>query len=311
MNRPEQNQHRIVAVIVNWNGGTLLDRCLDSVVAADVRPDLVVLVDNGSKDGAVDRAELRDDIPVRAVRNDENRGFAVACNQGMDVALDVGAEFVFLFNNDALLRADALDRLVSAADRHPAAGLFAGKILLADGARIWCAGVDIGFFPNLQRLRGFMEDDRGQYDSEHSVAALTGCGLLIRRSLLEKVGCFDPDYFVYVEDIDLSTRARKAGMGCVYVPDAVMLHDASSSTGGGYGAWRKYMVAYNVVVYLKKHGTAALWTAFVLIEVLAWPVLFLTAIPRGRAVAALAKARGIIGGLFGRPIVPPRGPASS
>ena len=129
--------------------------------------------------------------------------------------------------------------------------------------------------------------------------------------VLERVGCFDTDYFVYVEDVDLSTRATRAGMACVYVPGAVMIHDASSSTGGGYGAWRKYMVAYNVVLYLKKNGTAALWAAFLLIEVLAWPVLLVTAIPRGRGRAALAKARGTFGGLLGLSVRKPRARAAS
>ena len=307
----------VTTVIVNWNGGDLLLWCLASLSASEFAVTSVVLVDNASSDGSTERGVARCGdlgIAVEVISNPENRGFAVACNQGMRRALEAGADFVFLLNNDASVRPDTIRRLVDAADRNPDAGLLAGKIIFPSAKtesqsspRIWCAGVDVGFFPNIQRLRGRGECDRsGRYADERPVDALTGCGLLIRREVLERVGLFDEDYFVYVEDLDLSTRTRRAGFTCLYVPDAVMEHRASSSTGGGYAAWRKYMVAYGVVLYLRKLGTLRLWTAFLLIDMLGWPVLFVLSVFTSRRRGVLAKGCGMIDALLRRPARPGR-----
>ncbi|MCB1282309.1 MAG: hypothetical protein KDB18_12385, partial [Salinibacterium sp.] len=120
-------------------------------------------------------------------------------------------------------------------------------------------------------------------------------------ALIARVGAFDEAYFVYLEDIDLCLRARAAERACRYVPSAVMVHDASASSGGGYGAWRKHMVAYNLVLLLRRRGTPKLWMAFWVLEVLAWPLLFVSAAFRGRTRAALAKARGTWKALLHRP----------
>lgn len=288
-------------VIVNWNGGALTRDALASAEAGRRLPDGVVIVDNGSADDSVDLAlTVRPDAEV--VRNDENRGFAAAANQGMRRARERGAEHLFLLNPDARLEEDTLDQLTGALERHPRGGLFAGKILFegtSSPPRIWCAGVDVGFHPNLQDLRGFGDEDRGQFDREEVVPALTGCGLLIRGDVLAEIGDFDEDFFVYVEDLDLSLRAAAAGWSAVYVPDARMHHQAGAATGGGYGAWRKEQLAFNLVRFLKKRGSVRLWWSWLVLDVLSWPFLLVVNLVRGRGGATLAKGRGMIRGLFG------------
>jgi GT2 family glycosyltransferase len=295
---------KVAVVIVNWNGGLLMLRCLESVTKCEPPVDMVIVVDNGSADGSV--AAIQRYYPSAIlVRNAENRGFAAACNQGMAIALDKDIDFVFLLNNDAVVFPRTIAELALAARRSPDAGLLGGKILTDGGERIWCAGVDVGFYPNMQKLRGHLERDRGQYAQEQPVAALTGCGLLIRRSLLEQVGLLDEDFFVYVEDIDFAWRAAKAGSKSLYVPSSVMHHDWSTSTGGGYSPTRKYMMAYNLVVFVRKHQSVKSWTAFLIFEILLWPVLFLASLVRGQRRAALAKCRGTWSALLGMPFKRP------
>jgi GT2 family glycosyltransferase len=302
---PRRRRAALAVVVVNWNGGLYVLRCLDSAQKSDVAVDQLVVVDNGSADGSPE-AIGRYHPEVDLVVNPENRGFAAACNQGIERALARGAEFVFLLNSDAELRADTLTHLLDAAERNPNAGMLAGKILTDGGKKIWCAGLEVGFFPNLQRMRGFFQRDVGQYDTETDVPALTGCGLLIRRSLVEKIGLFDPRFFVYCEDIDLAIRAEAAGLKCRYVPAAVMYHDYGMSTGGGYSPWRKYLLSYHLVVFVRKHPTPARWFAFIVFEVLLWPVLFLWSVVRGHGKAAIAKWRGTWSALLGRPMQRPR-----
>ncbi len=300
----------LALVEVNWNGGDLTRRSLASVASGRCRPDAIYLVDNGSVDDSLEGVEkAADGIPVRIFRNDANLGFAKAVNRGIRAALADGADAVFLLNNDALLNEDTLAVLLEAVPRHPRGGLFAPKILSPEG-RLWCAGMDVGLHPNLQKLRGLGRPDAGQFDREEPVDALTGCGLLIRREVFEEVGDFDEDFFVYVEDLDFCLRARSAGFLCVHVPGSCMIHAASSSTGGGYGAWRKHMLAYNLVTLLKKRGTPSLWGAFVLVELAGWPLLLVSSFFRGRTRAVLAKGRGMWRAfLGGEPDPPPMGEA--
>ncbi len=305
--RAQPRSIRTLALVeVNWNGGELTRQSLASAAAGRRRPDAIYLVDNGSVDDSLSGvAEAANGIPLHILRNEANLGFAKAVNRGIRAALADGADAVFLLNNDALLDEETLESLLDAVPRHPRGGLFAPKILSPDG-RIWCAGMDVGLHPNLQRLRGLGRPDVGQFDREEPVDALTGCGLLILRKVLEEVGDFDEDFFVYVEDLDLCLRARSAGFLCVHVPGSCMIHAASSSTGGGYGAWRKHMLAYNLVTLLKKRGTPSLWGAFVLVELAGWPILLLSSFFRGRTRAVLAKGRGMWKAfLGGEPDAPP------
>ncbi len=297
---------RIAVVLVNFNGGDLTFSCLRHLGESSLTPAITIIIDNASTDGSADSLRSIRSNDLEVICNSENLGFAKACNQGIRRALELPVDFVFLLNNDARLAPDALKYLVHAAVEQPKAGLLGGKIFLDDGPKLWCAGVDVGFFPNLQDLRGFGKEDVGQFDREEKVGALTGCGLLLRRAFLEAGGLFDEDFFVYVEDLELSIRGKKMGWDCLYVPKAELFHAAGSTSGRGYGPWRKYMVAYNLILFLKKQGNWALWGAFLLLDVLCWPLVLVAGILRGRTKGVLAKGLGLIHGLFGFQPRPPR-----
>jgi GT2 family glycosyltransferase len=296
-----QGSHQLVAVLVNWNGGERMRSCIKALGANGTRrPDHIVLVDNASTDGVAQ--DLVEAPSLTVIRNETNRGFAAAANQGIAVAAQMDAEFVFLMNDDASLRDETLEELLAAADRHPNGALFGGRILDGPGERIWCAGVAVGLYANIQKLIGHGELDQGQLIVEREVDAMTGCGMLIRSSALLDVGGFDEGFFVYVEDIDLSLRMREAGREVWYVPTAVMTHDASQSTGGGYSRVRKYLLAYNVVRLVRKQRSATLWAWLLLMDVILWPLLVVVSIPFGRLGAALAKGHGTFSSLIGLPL---------
>lgn len=288
-------------VVVNWNGAAETLACLASLRAAAPPPGRVHLVDNGSTDGSWERLEAEAG-DARLHRNAENRGFAGGANVGIRAALAEGAGAVLLLNNDARVAPDAILRLVEAAARRPDAGLFGPKIFRDRAAgRLWCCGVRFRFGPNLATLRGFDEPDAGRYDREEVVESLTGCGLLVRREVFERVGELDEGYFAYVEDADFCARAAAAGFRGVYVPSAVMEHPGGGSSGGGYSPGRKYLTAHGAARFLRRHGTLARLASFATWDVLLWPLLFVSAALRGEAAAAWAKGRGTWDGLLGRP----------
>ncbi|MBA2332214.1 MAG: glycosyltransferase family 2 protein [Actinobacteria bacterium] len=219
---------RVVAVVLSWNGLEDTLGCLESLAGVET-----VVVDNGSDDGSPDAIETR--FPdVDLIRAGVNLGFAAGNNVGIRRALDRGADWVVLVNNDATVAPDVVDALVAAAARYPDAGALAGKVYVDEPRDVlWYAGGN--FEPRLGysgRVRGAGKRDDGSYDEERDVDWGTGAFLAVSRAAIERVGLLDEELFAYVEDVDWCLRIRDAGLRVVFVPAARAWHRVSASTGG-------------------------------------------------------------------------------
>lgn len=245
-------------VIVNWNLADDTLACLDSVFQLDYPGFQVVVVDNGSTDGSP--ARIGAAFPQAAqIVNAENRGFAAGANQGLDWALARGCAYILVLNNDTTVAPDLLARLVAAGESDPQIGILSPRILYFDepdrtwhlAARwhrwlpmpvhVW-EGATFPLTPTLSpRGEGACPPPLGEGLGEGEVFEeelpagvieadfVSGCAMMLRRSLLEAVGGFDAGYFMYGEDIDLCTRAKQAGYRIVAVPGARMWHKVSVS----------------------------------------------------------------------------------
>ena len=218
----------VAVLIVNWNGGDYLRRCLESLEQQHRRPDHIVVVDNGSSDDSLQRAErvLRD---VQLIRLTENAGFARANNLAAQAARQFDA--LALLNPDAFAEPGWLAALMTAAERQSTAASFASQMRLAsapeylDGAgdsyhvsgRAWRNGhrVSVADWPGV--------------DTE--VFAPCAAAALYRRDAFEEAGGFDEQYFCYFEDVDLGFRLRLLGYSCLYVHSAVVRHVSSGLAG--------------------------------------------------------------------------------
>jgi N-acetylglucosaminyl-diphospho-decaprenol L-rhamnosyltransferase len=229
----------LAVVVVNYNTGELLSRALRSAAeaAGDARLELVV-VDNDSHDGSADHA-LGEHPQARLVRNPSNRGFAAAANQGIR---STTAPFVLLLNPDAEVLAGTLGGFVKVAVDHPTAGAIGPLVRDPDGSvypsarKIPTMAEGIGhaflgpFLPNRFSRAYTMEDwDRR---TERLVDWASASCVLLRRAALDEVGLFDERFFMYVEDVDLCTRLRRAGWDVVFSPELEVLHIGGVSTGG-------------------------------------------------------------------------------
>jgi GT2 family glycosyltransferase len=239
---------RVSIVIVNFNGGTLLADCAASLAAQTYRDFETIVVDNGSTDGSLDAArDVLGDATI--VRLDANSGFARGNNLGI---VRARGALVVTLNNDARLAPSCLAELVAAADRHPEAGMFAPKILMAtDTDRIDSTGLLV-YVDGVYRARGWQELDGPAFAEEIEVLMPCAAVALYRRPMLDAVGAFDEDYFLYLEDGDLGLRARLAGWTCWYVPAAVAFH-LKSSTAGKHSRVKAYYVERNRIYNLVKH----------------------------------------------------------
>lgn len=216
----------ISVIVLNYNGRGFLDGCLTSLASQTYSDFEVIVVDNGSRDGSPEYIE--ENYPwVRLAKNDENLGFAGGTNVGIRAAK---GEFIITLNNDSRADSRFIEELIKPmAD--PEVGVCAAKMLFPDG-RINSAGICISR-SGAAWDRGMFEPDRGQYEFVEEVFGACAGAALYRREMLDEIGLFDEDFFLYLEDVDLAFRARLAGWKCLYVPGARVIHHHGGTAGVG------------------------------------------------------------------------------
>lgn len=232
----------VSVIIVNWNGLRFLDNCLSSADNQSYQYFEVILIDNGSTDGSVEfvRSNFPDTI---IIENKDNLGFAKANNQGIEIAR---GKYIATLNNDTVVDKEWLKNLVeAAASSDEKVGMWAPKILsMQERTRIDSVGGLLMYRDGIARGRGRSEEDRGQYDRVEDILFPSACSALYLKDMLDEVGCFDEEFFAYCEDSDLGFRARLAGWNAVSVPDAVVYHHYSGSTGK-YSETKAFLVERN------------------------------------------------------------------
>jgi GT2 family glycosyltransferase len=206
-------------IIVNYNGGDLLQDCLASIVRQDYPSFEVFLVDNASTDTSLYQVETR--FPqVKLIRSEVNRGFAAGNNLAAE---QVSGDFLAFLNPDAVAEPDWLSELVYYLLANPAAGLATSKILLLSNPdRINTCGNQI-HFTGIPSCRGWMQPADSMNQVEE-VCAVSGAAFLIRAEVFKEIGGFDESFFMYAEDTDLSWRARLIGARCFFIPASVAYH---------------------------------------------------------------------------------------
>lgn len=236
-------------VTINYNSEKETHACLASLKLMNIPEGFklrIVVVDNASKTPFVLTAQEKKD-EVELIRCEENLGFTGGNNIGMRYLLDHGDEYIMLLNNDTIVSQSLLSQLLKHLIEHPEAGVVVPKIYFAKGHEyhkdryekkdlgkvFWYAGGNVDLANVFTRHRGVDEVDHGQYDIPEPVGFATGCCLLTRREVLEKVGLFDDNFFLYFEDGDLGERIKRAGYTLLYVPSAYLWHINAGSSGSG------------------------------------------------------------------------------
>jgi GT2 family glycosyltransferase len=241
-------------VVLNWNGREDTLRCLESLRRLEHPGVTVICVDNGSVDGS--QQAIRERFPdVQLIEAGANLGYAGGNNLGIRRALEQGAEWVMLVNNDATVAPDAIDGFARAAAGDPRAGILAGKVFFADRpSTIWFAGQRVGELLGYSgRPRGYGRPDGPRYARVEPTGRAVGALMAVSRAAIDTVGVFDEDLFAYVEDVDWALRVRAAGMHVLFAPGARAWHRVSASTGGeARSTHTLYYGVRNTVVVLER-----------------------------------------------------------
>ena len=246
----------VTAVIVNWNGGELLEQCLSALDRQTHRPACTIVVDNGSHDGSADDVEARHP-DVRVVRLAENIGFAAANNLAVSQA--GGSDWIALVNPDVIPEPTWLSTLVQAATAQPEYACFASHLVSAtETTRLDGAG-DEYHVSGLAWRRGHGTTTSESPAPAGEIFAPCAAAALYRRDVFVASGGFDEHYFCYFEDVDLGFRLRLLGHRCWYVPDAIVRHVGSAITGRG-SDFSVYHGHRNLVwTYFKNMPQSLLW----------------------------------------------------
>jgi GT2 family glycosyltransferase len=282
-------------VIPNLNGAERIGKTLNSLLDQSQKAEFIV-VDNASSDGSAELIEEK--YPqVILLKNDRNFGFAGGVNPGVRYAIEQGAEYVALLNNDAVAEKQWLKHLVAFLDAHPKAGIAASKMIDAQEHTIDSTGEAYTVW-GLPFPRGRGEPGGEQYDDEKWVFGASGGASLYRVKMLEEIGLFDERFFAYYEDVDLSFRAQLAGWKVGYVPDAIVYHQIGATSSAIKG-FTTYHTLKNLPLLLWKNIPWALMPKVWPRLVLAYAGFVVSALSRGQFLPVI---KGLVMGIIYWPL---------
>lgn len=246
----------LAVILVNYRRPHDTIECISSLRLSTYADFDIVLIDNASHDGSVEAILAR--FPdLHVIRHEQNLGFAGGNNAGLRLSLRERYRFFLLLNNDTVVDASLLGALVSTAHRRPDAGVIGAKIYFHDRPdHLWFAGGLYNKRSGAVSHRGMNEQDTGRYDTLSTCDYVTGCCLLIRREVLERVGLLDESLFAYYEDCDYSLRTRAARFAVLYQPTARLWHKVSSTAQWDSPLYH-YFTLRNRLMLLRKHSTFA------------------------------------------------------
>lgn len=266
---------QISIIIVNYNSGEFLGRCLDSLVRSSGSCEIIV-IDNCSQDESIALAgkKISAHERVKFVINEQNLGFAAACNIGVRVA--TGENLLFL-NPDCQVQADALAVMARFLADNPAVGMVGGLVRNNDGSfQPTCCRKIPTPFSVCREIIGKNDKARWPLDSPVEVEAISGACMMVRRGAMEEVGLLDDNYFLHCEDLDWCLRFKQKGWRIFMVPEARIIHEKGvcSRKTPLLVEWHKHqgMVLFNRKHHKKMYSRyvyplmiAGIWLHFIVI----------------------------------------------
>lgn len=264
---------KLLTVILNWRTPDMtLEAAAAAVREMEGIPGEIVIVDNASGDGSFEKIAAGVQAAgwdrVRVIASPRNGGYGAGNNVGIRAGLSGGsrADYVYILNSDAFPDKDAIRYLVGYLDTHPTVGFAGSYIHGADGAphgtafrfpSVWSELEGAARFGPLTRLLAGHVVPMAVPEKTCEVEWLAGASVMMRQSVLDKVGLFDERYFLYFDETDLCRRAQAAGFPIVYVRESSVTHLGSVSTG--MKEWQRtpgYWFDSRLRYFVKNHGPA-------------------------------------------------------
>jgi GT2 family glycosyltransferase len=267
---------KVSILILNWNGLEGTTECLKSLKKITYPNYEIIVVDNGSNGDDADVLEANFKDYIKLIRNDKNYG----CSEGRNIAIRLlqnssKPDYYLFMNNDMTVDPEFLTELVKVSERQPDIGIVGPKIYYFDFPDvIMSAGAKIDLNKGLTPNIGYRQQDKGQFDLEREVDFVSGCCMLIKNSVINKIGLVDNIYFCYFEDTDFCIRANRAGFKIIYCPLS-KAWDKNRLVKKWWGGTEEkvscnnyYFMARNSFIFVRKHGEKKQYQNFVLYQLL-------------------------------------------
>lgn len=246
---------KVGIVLVNYNGKKYLPDCLNSIENQDYEELMTVVVDNCSKDDSV--AFIKGSYSkVELISLDENKGFAGGSNIGIKYAIEAGCEWIMLLNTDTVIETNMISQLLLYADERTVVAPRMYREVQKDGKEIlWYAGGKIDYQTDeIQQLIYETETNKDKNMTPKEVDFITGCCILIHKSIFEQIGYLPEEYFLYYEDTDFCVKLKENGIKMLYVPSAGLWHRVGGSAGGEISCVSQYYDTRNKLYFINKYA---------------------------------------------------------
>jgi hypothetical protein len=277
-------------IIPNFNGADYLGECLDSIREQSFNDIEVVIVDNASSDGS--DAMVASKYPeFKLLRQNENLGYAAAVNAGVEACT---GEFVIILNSDTRVEPEFVAELHAALVAESQASMAAPKMLFARDPRV-INSMGLGYsITGTNHDIGFGVLDGPEFSEKKWIFGPCGGAGMYRRDMLEDVGRFDEEFFMYYEDVDFCFRAQLAGHRCIFVP-AARVHHIEGAGSGTLPRPRNYYLARNSLAVIAKNFPASILIRN--LHVISWEIIKRTCSPalKGDFSALSGYLSGLIG----------------
>lgn len=243
---------KVFIIILNWNQLNDTCVCLDSLKKIAYPNYQIVVVDNGSQDNSLKTIKKKYPM-VKIIANSSNLGFVRANNQGIKLALQSKADYILILNNDTIVHPQMLTKLVRKAEEDKKIAIIGPQIYYYDQPqKLWFLRANLSW--PLGGIKILNQNKKKSYSKEQLFNSdyITGAAMLIRSEVIQRLGSFDPYFFIYWDDVELSVRYKKGGYKIKALANAVMWHKVSSAATAGEKSC--FLMGRNQLYFCRKHN---------------------------------------------------------
>ena len=265
------NQPKINILILNWNGMDILNACLESILSSTYENYTITVIDNGSVDKSIDNID-KISSKINVIKIGENLGYSKGYNFAFNKIKSYDDDYYFLLNNDTIINKDTLESLNLSLNHFGPNNIYSPKIINSNNNSIWYAGGKINPLTNLSYHIGInSKEDIVTYKTDVT-DFVSGCAMLIKKSLIESLNGFNEVFNFYYEDIDLCLRAKKnTNAKCIFVNDSIVYHKISRSMGGRFSPTKIYYKVISSIKFLFINNNFVMFIFYLLMNIIVLP----------------------------------------
>lgn len=245
--------NKVCIILLNYNSADSTIECIESIKENETKINYeIVVVDNKSQDDSIQKLEKLNNIKL--IKSNENNGFASGNNIGIKYAIENGAQYILLLNNDTTIEKDAISILAEQLNNHNELGIIGSRIMYYDNKELinYCGG-EIDWLKATSIHNNYKQKFNNNVENFFYTNFITGCCMLIKKEVFEKVGYLPEEYFMYYEDVDYCVKVKEAGYKLGIDTSSVIYHKVSASSGGEDSPFSIKWGTRNRIIFINKY----------------------------------------------------------